>query len=156
MLLARLACDPRWTTWLGVTPDGSGPWPSHVGTVLQGRGDLGHRLQRVMTALPRGPVLIIGTDIPGIRAHHIASGFRAVGGHDAVFGPAPDGGYWLIGLKRSPRFVLPFQSVRWSSEHALADTVRNLGDARVAMLDVLDDVDNSDALKRQDRWARVV
>ena len=156
VLLARLANEQRWTTWLAVTPDGSGPWPPHVGIIDQGRGDLGQRLVRVATAVPRGPVVIVGTDIPGITAHHIATGFAALGRHDAVFGPAPDGGYWLIGLKRAPRLLLPFAGVRWSSPHALADTRRNLGSARIATIDALEDVDGARAFVQLSPWGRVV
>ena len=156
VLLARLAHDPRWTTWLAVTPDRSGPWPANVGIIDQGRGDLGQRLARVATSVPRGPVMMIGTDIPGITSGHIAAGFAALGGNDAVFGPAPDGGYWLIGLKRAPRLRLPFAGVRWSSPHALADTRCNLGAARIAMFDALEDVDDAGALIRLSSWGRVV
>ena len=156
VLLARLSHDARWTTWLAVTPDRSGPWPPHVRPTGQGRGDLGARLGHVAGTLPRGPVVIIGTDIPGIRAAHIACAFDKLAGHDAVFGPAPDGGYWLIGLRRAPRVRLPFEGVRWSSEHALADTVRNLDSARIACLGMLEDVDDAAALRRQGDWARVI
>jgi uncharacterized protein len=155
-LAIGLSYDPRWTTWLAVTPDRSGPWPAHVGVLNQGRGDLGQRLARVMTALPQGPALIIGTDIPGIRASHIAAGFQALGNHDAVFGPAPDGGYWLVGLKRTPCVRLPFAGVRWSSPHALADTIQALGPARVALIDTLEDIDDGAALKRCRSWDRMI
>ena len=156
VLLARLSRDPRWTTWLAVTPDRSGLWPQHVRLIGQGRGDLGARLAHVVGTLPRGPAVIIGTDIPGIRAAHIASAFDELAGHDAVLGPATDGGYWLIGLKRAPRVRLPFAPVRWSSEHALADTVRNLTDARISHLGMLEDVDDAAALRRLSDWARVI
>jgi uncharacterized protein len=155
-LLIGLSHDPRWTTWLAVTPDRSGPWPSHVKRLPQGRGDLGQRLARIMTALPCGPAIVIGTDIPGIRASHIAAGFQALKGHDAAFGPAPDGGYWLIGLKRTPRVRLPFEDVRWSTSDALNDTIRTLGTARVAMIDTLEDVDDGSALRRHPGWARTI
>ena len=100
--------------------------------------------------------MIIGTDIPGIDAARIVDAFGALAGHDAVLGPAPDGGYWLIGLRRAPRLRLPFAGVRWSSEHALADTVGNLGGARVARLCQLEDVDDACALRRLGSWARVI
>ena len=62
--------------------------------------------------------------------------------NDAVFGPAPDGGYWLVGLRRpNPLPAGLFDGVRWSTEHALADSVRSLGTARVAYVDELADVD---------------
>jgi glycosyltransferase A (GT-A) superfamily protein (DUF2064 family) len=77
----------------------------------------------------------------------IESAFRALGNNDAVFGPAPDGGFWLIGMRRS-RAVPPglFDGVRWSSEFALSDTIKTLGTDRVAMIDVLQDVDTIDDL----------
>ncbi len=49
-----------------------------------------------------GPVVIIGADIPEITPDHIGRAFAALGRSDAVFGPAADGGYWLVGLKRRP------------------------------------------------------
>ncbi|MCQ0094041.1 DUF2064 domain-containing protein [Roseovarius sp. M141] len=144
--LLRELDDPRWRLILAVAPDGEGlasrVWPAHLPRVAQGRGDLGARMARIMRALPPGPACIIGGDIPGIRRTHIDRAFRALGAHDAVFGPAPDGGYWLIGLKRSravaPRFLRP---VRWSSADALADSMDSLPGARIALVDTLRDVD---------------
>ena len=80
----------------------------------------------------RAPSIIVGSDIPAIEAEHIAQAFRLLGRNDAVFGPAADGGYWLIGLKRMPKALAPFAGVRWSSPHALADTLANLKGKRVA------------------------
>ena len=98
-----------------------------------------------MAVMPPGPVVIIGTDIPDIRTRHIDQAFRALGTHDAVFGPANDGGYWLVGLKRRPALKNIFACVRWSSEHTLADTRANLpAHWRVAELEVLTDVDDGD------------
>ena len=155
VLINRHSRDPRWTTWLAVTPDRSHPWPSHVRIVRQGRGDLGQRMGRVMTALPAGRVVIVGTDIPGISAAAIVRAFNALGRHDAVFGPAGDGGYWLIGLKRTPKLRLPFAGVRWSSAHTLADTEHQLRGARIAHVDRLDDVDDAASWRDQPRWARM-
>ena len=143
----RLGRDPRWRTLLGVAPDNavwSSLWPPCDGLVPQGTGDLGRRMGRLFNHLPRGPVVIIGSDIPGIEPSDIASAFKALGGHDAVLGPAPDGGYWLIGLKRSPHVPQPFAGVRWSSEHTMADTLGNLKDRRVALLRELADIDTAE------------
>ncbi|WP_425283593.1 DUF2064 domain-containing protein [Methyloceanibacter stevinii] len=52
--------------------------------------------------MPPGPVVLVGSDIPRISRAHIAEAFRLLGNADAVFGPAQDGGYWLVGFKRSP------------------------------------------------------
>lgn len=150
--LRRLGADPRWSTWLAVTPDRSGPWPSRFGVLPQGRGDLGERMARVAKAPPVGPVLIIGSDIPGVTAGEVARAFRLLRGHDAVFGPATDGGYWAVGFRRRPRFVAPFRQVRWSTEHALSDSLAKIAGASVAILNVHEDVDDAASLARQSGW----
>jgi rSAM/selenodomain-associated transferase 1 len=145
-LLQRVTHDPRWRTILAVAPDAglaSRCWPRGVARIGQGRGDLGRRMQRIMERVPPGPVVIVGTDVPGIEPAHIAEAFRRLGRHDAVFGPATDGGYWLVGLKRRPRLLHTFANVRWSSRHALADTLANLEGRSVALLATLSDVDDA-------------
>lgn len=143
-----LGSDRRWLAWLAVTPRRGGPWPRRIPRIAQPAGDLGRRMALVARHLPPGAVIIIGSDIPDIRPSHIAAGFDALGGHDAVFGPAEDGGYWLVGLKRRPRFIDPFAGVRWSTSHALADTMTHLAGRRVALLETLDDIDDGAALRR--------
>ena len=144
-LLARtlrvLGRDPRWRTILAVTPDAAAP---RSGGIPQGPGDLGQRMDRIMHALPPGPVVIVGTDIARISAADVARAFAALGTADAVFGPADDGGYWLVGLKRRPRVPSIFGRVRWSSEHALADTLENCTGLDVAMLDTRADIDTGE------------
>lgn len=147
-VLRRVARDGRWTTTLAVTPDNSGPWPMRLPRRGQGGGDLGMRMGRVFRAWPPGPVVIIGADIPDITAGHIASAFRALGNADAVFGPARDGGYWLVGLRRGSKLPGLFKDVRWSTKHALADTLANLKGRRVARIATLDDIDDIAAYRR--------
>jgi uncharacterized protein len=155
-LLHRLARDPRWATWLAVTPDHSGTWPHHVRRRGQGRGDLGQRMGRIMTDWPRGPVVIIGTDIPGVAANDIAAAFKALGGNEAVFGPATDGGYWLVGFRRTPRVPRPFGGIRWSTEHTLTDTIRNLGVAKIGTVRTHDDIDTTSDLAKYPNWNRLI
>ena len=149
-LLRRLE-DPRWQIVLAVAPDREGlqsrVWPGHLPRWAQGGGNLGARMARMLGQVPRGPACLIGADIPGITRAHIAEAFQALGDQDAVFGPAPDGGYWLIGLKH-PRRQPPgfFKGVRWSTEHALADSMATLPNHRVAQVATLRDVDTADDL----------
>jgi glycosyltransferase A (GT-A) superfamily protein (DUF2064 family) len=90
-----------------------------------------------------GPVCVIGGDIPGVTRAHVARAFTALRNHDAVFGPAEDGGYWLIGIAgRRPRPGF-LRGVRWSSEHALADSAATLPGWRIAHVDRLRDVDSA-------------
>lgn len=144
-LLRKVGREPRWRTVIAAAPDSAAPdtgfWPEEMPRMPQGQGDLGQRMDRVMKTMPPGPVVLIGCDIPGVTDARIAAAFMALGNHDAVFGPAEDGGYWLVGLKRFPHVRSIFGNVRWSTEHALADTRANLNGARVALLDTLPDID---------------
>jgi len=157
--LMRLGRDPRWRIVLAVSPDSdvSAPyWPRGIERVPQGSGDLGVKMQRLFRRLPPGPAIIVGSDIPAIRPSNIARAFRLLGNGDAVFGRAADGGYWLVGLRRSPRVLAPFANVRWSGPHALADTLRNLQGHRVAFAATLSDVDSEeDYLRLRGNWQRL-
>jgi len=144
----QIARDRRWTTLLATTPRGArARWDRFVprGTryVAQPRGDLGARMAGAMR--PHRRAILAGTDIPGLGPADIAAAARALGRADAVFGPAEDGGYWLVamGPRRPAR---PFAGVRWSSEHALADTLANFRGRRVALLRRLRDVDTAEDL----------
>jgi hypothetical protein len=143
-ILGRVGRDPRWTCGLAVTPDSNaGHWPGDLPRRPQGTGDLGARMARVLREMPPGPVIIIGTDIPDLTAGHVEDAFRALADKDMVFGPSPDGGFWLIGARRRPPPRDLFRAVRWSSEHALADTLTNLSPRlKLGFLDSLDDIDD--------------
>jgi len=144
-LLRALARDRRFRTVLAVTPDRTRVrWPVRVPVVAQGGGDLGHRMHRACAGHRR--VAIVGTDIPELGADDVAAAFRALGQAQAVFGPSDDGGYWLVAL--SPRRpARPFAGVRWSTAHALADTLANFAGHRVALLRTLRDVDTGADLR---------
>ena len=155
-LLRRVGADRRWRTWIAVTPDRAatedGPWPPDIPRLPQGRGNLGTRMARAMAALPPGLGVIVGSDIPDLRPRHVAAAFAALDTHDAVFGPASDGGFWLVGLGRPANATALFRRVRWSTRHALADTLANLGpDQTPALLELLDDIDDKAAYER---WRR--
>ena len=149
--LIRRMRDPRWQLTLSVSPDVEGMqsriWPGDLERMPQDLGDIGVRMTRIFERMPKGPVLIVGGDIPGITTGHIARAFKALGSHDAVFGPATDGGYWLVGMKRiRPNPPTLFANVRWSSEHALTDSLKGLTGGRIALVDTLSDVDTASDL----------
>lgn len=158
-LLRRVARDRRWRCQLAVTPDrdARGNWPAGLPRRGQGGGDLGRRMARIFEELPPGPVLIVGSDIPALAPRHVEAGFRALGRCEAVLGPAADGGYWLVGLRRRPR--LPrglFAGVRWSSRFALADTRASLPRGMsIALLETLEDVDDAEGYRRWRAGGRV-
>lgn len=128
--------ETRVRNWLG-DPDG-------VHFERQANGDLG---QRLLTAFDRAfrrgarTVCAIGGDAPDVD-HHVASrAFDALTSHDVVFGPARDGGYYLIGLAH-PQPQL-FQDVPWSTDRVLEVSRRKAATLglRVAELATLSDVD---------------
>jgi rSAM/selenodomain-associated transferase 1 len=148
MRVLREGEDPRWQLILAVSPDVEGlssrVWPELLPRIAQGRGDLGVRMARLLDLPHRGPVVIIGGDIPDVRRQHIADAFAKLGHNRAVFGPATDGGFWLVGLKRTtpaPRGM--FKEVRWSTKHALNDTLATMPDYQPAMAATLQDVDTA-------------
>ena len=151
-LLRRLR-DPRWRLVVAVSPDAAGMrsrvWPADLPRVAQGPGDLGQRMGRLLRSLPPGPVCVVGADIPGLGRAHAAEAFRALGRHDAVLGPAEDGGYWLIGLRRTAAVPATlFRGVRWSTPDAMADTAGSMPGLRIARAATLLDVDTADDLRR--------
>jgi len=110
---------------------------------LQGDGDLGERIERI---IKRGleqsaSVIAIGADTPGFTATHLGAALECLESHDAVLGPSTDGGFYLIGLRRCPRGL--FASIPWSTgatRKALKERLR-LYDLSVAELEPLFDVD---------------
>ncbi len=132
--LARLAGAPTWRTVLAVTPDCARwrGWPHRVARVGQGGGDLGARMGRALRRLARSRAVLIGSDIPEVTRPAIARAFAALGRARFVFGPATDGGYWLIGWRRG----------------VLADSRATLPAATaVALVDTLTDLDDSAAYR---------
>lgn len=156
-LAGRLVNQRRWTLVLAVAPSAerrSPALPPVEMRVGQRAGDLGQRMQTLFDTLPNGPVLIIGSDVPGISQSAIAGAFQMLEGADAVIGPSPDGGYWTIGLSRRPRRLCPFAHVRWSTDQALAGTLCNLAGRRVAIAPTMHDIDEADDLQRDRRRGR--
>jgi len=141
----RRVQDPRWTTILAVTP------PSALGQVTdwdgfmqvaQVSGSLSPRLAACFAR--KGPIIVIGTDSPQIRAQDVAEALKLLKSHRVVFGPASDGGFWLIGAN-GPLNESVFDNVAWSSETTLADVTRNV-DGDVGLLRTLTDIDDNAAL----------
>lgn len=115
----------------------------------QGDGDLG---QRMCNALRDGfaqggePIVIIGTDCPLLDRQIIDSAFAALVAHDLVLGPAADGGYYLIGLRK----LVPelFQSIAWSTATVLTQTLVIAQSLAIsyALLPELSDIDRPEDL----------
>lgn len=120
-----------------------------VALVAQGEGDLGARMQRQFErAFGQGAAraIVIGTDAPALDAAMLRRAAEALADSDAVFVPAADGGYALIGLRR----LLPalFEAMPWSTSAVMATTRERLSRAAVrhTELPVVHDIDESAAL----------
>jgi len=153
LLLRRLAKDGRWRLRIAVTPEKAchraRHWSGGIEAVGQGEGDLGIRMRRALEIRVPGPVVLVGADIPALEARHVAAAFRILGNHDLVFGPAADGGFWLVGARYPRRLPPLFERVRWSNQHALADALAGLPPRiTVGYADRLEDVDDGDAYRR--------
>lgn len=116
------------------------------------RGDgLGERMAHALqTALASHPfAIIIGTDCPALDAKDIRECIdRLKSGCDAVIGPAADGGYYLLGLRRFEPSL--FHAVDWGSEHVLAQTLERLDHAAMhcGKLALKHDLDRPEDLQR--------
>lgn len=147
-LVRRLARDPRWRTVVRMAPDDAA-WPG-LPSEGQGLGGLGDRLERALRAHARGPVAVIGVDSPEITPERVGRAFRAVRRTGIAFGPAEDGGFWLLALSAVQARRASLKGVRWSSPHALADAHAALGGGGM-LLETLADIDDGETLRA---WRR--
>jgi rSAM/selenodomain-associated transferase 1 len=147
-LLRSLLRERRFSTILALTPDNARfRLPANVARMGQGKGDLGRRMQRAFSRFPHARVALVGCDIPELGAADLRAAFRCLGSAEAVFGPAADGGYWLVGMSHR-RPARPFRNVRWSGQHALADTRANFTNRPIATLRMLEDIDTAGDYRR--------
>lgn len=145
----RLASSGRLDVVLAVTPDHTAAegsyWPQGLARVAQGRGDLGARMIRVLKCAGQRPALVIGSDIPDASPALALEAARILGTRRHVLGPTQDGGYWLIGTRHPAMLSLhQLEDVRWSTPHALADTVTRLGDVGLLPQTLMDVDDGHD------------
>ena len=121
--------------------------------------DLGARMRAALFAtLDRdgGPVVLVGSDIAQMAAHHLTRAFDALARHDVVLGPSRDGGYWLVGLRRP---VDIFSNIQWSTPNVWEQTlaaIQNLGLSHAA-LPMLNDIDTPSDLRQwlpEAQWPR--
>lgn len=132
--------EPEMARWLG----------DDIAFAEQGLGDLGTRMHAALkSAFQEGieRVVLIGSDLPGMTATLLQNALDALSHCDVVLGPAADGGYYLIGMKR-PCLSL-FKGIPWGTSAVLEQTLsvaRNLG-FTVKLTDRLVDVDRPEDLE---------
>ncbi|MEX2489254.1 MAG: TIGR04282 family arsenosugar biosynthesis glycosyltransferase [Pseudomonadales bacterium] len=128
--------------------------------LCQQRGsDLGERLANAAASAlgdkRAEAVVIIGTDCPGLDADYLRLALEKLEDHDAVVGPAEDGGYCLIGLRHGENGLIQdkvFRNIPWGTDTVCADTCRILNheNLRWALLPLLWDVDRPEDVARLD------
>lgn len=142
---------------LHVDPDAAHPFFLSLAEappmVAQQGSDLGKRMHHALTAALRGTdfAVLIGTDCPGMDGNYLQQACAALAeGCDAVLGPAEDGGYVLIGVRR-PEPAL-FAGVEWGSDRVLAQTRARIAALgwKLFELPTLWDLDRPEDLARPD------
>jgi rSAM/selenodomain-associated transferase 1 len=116
----------------------------------QGDGDLGARMARAFQRVlvrESSRALLIGTDVPALDADCLRAAALALDECDAVFGPAADGGYTLVGLKQPAPGL--FTGMQWSHDAVMAQTRERLAalELKHVELPVLHDIDEPDDLQ---------
>ncbi len=134
----------------GGSPEAGRAWLGDVECFEQSEGDLGKRMQTaVECAFSEGArrVVVIGTDCPSIDEDILKDAFQSMEAAEIVFGPAVDGGYYLLGMSRPCDEV--FTGIDWGSGQVLEQSVAAAGAAgcRTVFLTELRDVDVADDLE---------
>ncbi len=106
--------------------------------INQPQGDIGarmrHAFEQHFAHHAKGPLVLVGTDCPGLAPGHLQQAAQALEQHDVVLIPAEDGGYVLIGM----RVLVPqvFEGIAWSTPHVMAQTRDQLRRAGVSWLEL--------------------
>jgi len=131
------ACPPGTS----VACDGLVDAGDHTSFDQQG-AHLGERLSHAVDRVG-APVLVVGTDLPSLTRDDLRAADRALDDADVVFGPAADGGYWLIGLRQAAPELFAIDPALWGGPGVLAASLARADAAglRSALLDERRDLD---------------
>jgi len=115
--------------------------------------DLGARMKNAfLNGFEQGyeNIIVIGSDLPNISKEIIETGFEQLNNNDVVFGPADDGGYYLLGMSKMTSSI--FENKPWSQSNLLEVTLEEISEQSksVALLETLNDIDTFDDLIRSD------
>jgi rSAM/selenodomain-associated transferase 1 len=116
---------------------------------LQTNGDLGQRMHDAFeTLFEMGyqNCVIVGSDLFDLKAIIIETAFEKLMTHDVAIGPAEDGGYYLLGLKKNNAII--FQNKDWGTDTVFKTTLKNLDGQNVCLLETLNDIDTFADLER--------
>ena len=119
--------------------------------------DLGKRMQHAFeTAFEKGyqKVLIIGSDLFDLKSIHITTAFEALENHDLTIGPSLDGGYYLLGMKEL--YPAVFKNKKWGTDSILGNTLKDLQQQNVKLLEALNDIDTFEDLQQQPKLLKKI
>jgi len=123
---------------------------------IQGAGNLGTKMkrqflkthsERTLSNHRRGPILLIGTDLPSISHFELIQAIQILNRKEMVLGPSSDGGYWLIGLSNkllNPLCSWPFSGISWGTNKVLETTIQlaSINQIDYQLLQTKNDLDN--------------
>ncbi|MDB9922496.1 TIGR04282 family arsenosugar biosynthesis glycosyltransferase [Polaribacter sp.] len=143
----KIACDKAVYYSVKVREDDL--WNGEIYQKKQQLGeDLGIRMQNAFQdAFSNGyeKVLIVGSDLIDLSEEIIEKGFLQLASNDVVIGPAEDGGYYLLGMKSEHPNV--FKNKNWGTSSVREETLNDLKDKKVHLLNELNDADVLDDIK---------
>ncbi len=119
--------------------------------------DLGVRMQNAFKnsfASGYQKVLIVGSDLYDLQPKHIIKAFKSLDTNDVVLGPAEDGGYYLLGIKKLHANI--FENKQWGTETVRKDTLSNLTHQKVQLLEELNDIDVFEDLKTHPKLLKII
>lgn len=133
-MVQELSHGPEWQTLLcvdGAPDEEFRRWLGPVDTIQQAEGALGERIQETFReAFRRGATkaLTVGIDCPSIDQELCREAFDLMESCDVVFGPATDGGYYLIGMNAGvmEKAVSLFGDLPWGQEGVLSESLKRL------------------------------
>ena len=122
--------------------------------VQVGKG-LGDKMKRAIdkVLMLHKKVVIIGSDCPLIQSNHIVQAFIELESSDFVIGPAVDGGYYLLGLKKNEESI--FKNIEWSTEKVYAQTTEQLTKLGLSY-SVLERLPDIDYKKDLDKYGKFI
>lgn len=144
--IVKINSDKRIELKLCVTPDTAlQDWPKSVFPKIkrlpQGPGDIGEKMWRIFSKNPK-KTIIIGSDIPDISSKIIFNAWKKLYSSNIVFGPAEDGGFWLIGISQSKKVKGLFNNINWSKKNTLEQVKNNIHSSKnISYVDTLKDID---------------
>ena len=120
---------------------------------IQVGNNLGERMKNAFQELFKlryKNCIIVGSDLFDLQAHHIKEAFFKLEKNDVVIGPAEDGGYYLLGLKK----IIPtiFLNKNWGTKTVLEDTLKHLTTFSIDFIETLNDIDTIQDLEKSNHY----